>query len=290
MNGKRMNKAENFDFNVETIILLLWNKKWLIIIITLLFVGFGVIVFKVTKKPQHYKYSTEFVLQYQLEGKGHQDKWIVCERIPWKMVRIDYSKAISDSIFLKELVTAGVLESSVISLPVIINSFDSLHINLSVVTSEDGVFATKLLQKIQELFPGYVIELQKDQLELESCLLDRKKEQILLTLTEKSKYLQDLLNRKNVTIIDRMEIARLENECQMLYNSSLNLMSQIADLQLFQKDSNLLMLKPDRITKELVPGGLFSHLSVLGLLFAFIGFMVAVNVILLKAYLHAGHK
>ena len=103
MNGKRMNKAENFDFNVETIILLLWNKKWLIIIITLLFVGFGVIVFKVTKKPQLYKYSTEFVLQYQLEGKGHQDKWIVCERIPWKMVRIDYSKAISDSIFLKEL-------------------------------------------------------------------------------------------------------------------------------------------------------------------------------------------
>lgn len=76
---------------------------------------------------------------------------------------------------MKELVTAGVLESSVISLPVIINSFDSLHINLSVVTSEDGVFATKLLQKIQELFPGYVIELQKDQLELESCLLDRKK-------------------------------------------------------------------------------------------------------------------
>ena len=140
------------------------------------------------------------------------------------------------------------------------------------------------------MFPGYVIELQKDQLELESCLLDRKKEQILLTLTEKSKYLQDLLNRKNVTIIDRMEIARLENECQMLYNSSLNLMSQIADLQLFQKDSNLLMLKPDRITKELVPGGRFSLFSVLGLLFAFIGFMVAVNVILLKAYLHAGHK
>ena len=34
---------EDFDFNVETIILLLWNKKWLIIIITLLFVGFGVI-------------------------------------------------------------------------------------------------------------------------------------------------------------------------------------------------------------------------------------------------------
>lgn len=290
MNGKRMNKAENFDFNVETIILLLWNKKWLIIIITLLFVGFGVIVFKVTKKPQLYKYSTGFVLQYQLEGKGYQDRWIACERIPWKIVRVDYSKAISDSIFLKELVTAGVLESSVISLPVIINSFDSLHINLSVVTSEDDVFATKLLQKIQELFPSYVIELQKDQLELESCLLDRKKEQILLTLTEKSKYLQDLLNRKNVTIIDRMEIARLENECQMLYNSSLNLMSQIADLQLFQKDSDLLMLKPDRITKELVPGGLFSHLSVLGLLFAFIGFMVAVNVILLKAYLHAGYK
>ena len=59
-------------------------------------------------------------------------------------------------------------------------------------------------------------QLQKDQLELESCLLDRKKEQILLTLTEKSKYLQDLLNRKNVTIIDRMEIARLENECQLI--------------------------------------------------------------------------
>lgn len=50
MNGKRMNKAENFDFNVETIILLLWNKKWLIIIITLLFVGFGVIVFKIVKQ------------------------------------------------------------------------------------------------------------------------------------------------------------------------------------------------------------------------------------------------
>ena len=129
-----MNKVENFDFNVETIVLLLWNKKWLIIIITLLFVGLGVIVFKVTKKPQLYKYSTEFVLQYQLEREGHQDRWIVCERTPWKMVRVDYSKAISDSIFLKELVVNGVLESSVESLPVIINSYDSLHINLSIVT------------------------------------------------------------------------------------------------------------------------------------------------------------
>ena len=285
-----MNRAENFDFNVENIILLLWNKKWLIIIITLLFVGLGVIVFKVTKKPQLYKYSTEFVLQCQLECENQQNRWIACEQIPEGMVRVDYSKAISDSIFLKELVTSGVLENSVEFLPVIINSVDSLHINLSVVTSEDGTFATKLLQKIQELFPSYVVERQKDQLELKSCLLDRKKELILSTLTEKSKYLQDLLNRKNATIIDRMEIARLENECQVLYNSSLNLISQIADLQLFQKDNDLLVLKPDRITKELVQGGLFSHLSMFGLLFAFIGFMIAVNVVLLKAYLHTGRK
>lgn len=290
MNAKRMNKAENFDFNVETIILLLWNKKWLIIIITLLFVGLGVIVFKVTKKPQLYKYSTEFILQCQLECENHKNRWIACEQIPEGMVKVDYSKAISDSIFLKELVTSGVLENSVEFLPVIINSVDSLHINLSVVTSEDGTFATKLLQKIQELFPSYVIERQKDQLELKFCLLARKKELILSTLTEKSKCLQDLLNRKNATIIDRMEIARLENECQVLYNSSLNLISQIADLQLFQKDNDLLVLKPDRITKELVQGGLFSHLSMFGLLFAFIGFMIAVNVILLKAYLHTGHK
>lgn len=286
MNSEKISKTRCLDFSVESIVVLLWRKKWMILIITLLFVGLGVIAFKITKKPQLYKYTTEFTLQYQLDTGNNQSSWVTCERIPWKMVRVDYSKALSDSVFLEKLVAKGVLESSNSVLPVIVDSSDSLRLALSIVVTGESNSAIKLLSEIEEAFPSYVSGVQRDKLGLEVYLLDKKREQILATLTSKGEHLQNLLNKKNPTVVDRMEILRLENECQMLYNLDLDLMIQISDIQVFLKDRDLLVLRAsDGIKKELVPGGLFSHLSMFVLMFAFLGFMIAANFVLLKAYL-----
>ena len=286
MNNQKINKTEYLDFSVENIVMLLWNRKWIIVIVTLLFIGLGCIIFNVTKKSQSYKYITELTLKYQLDTGKNQYIWVSCEGIPWKMVRIDYSEALSDSVFLEKLVANGVLENANSLLPVIVDSSDSLHIVLSMVASGEDDSAVLLLQKINELFPSHIAELQKNKLNLGIYLLNKKREQVLALMTDKGLRLQDLLNKKNVMVADRMEILRLENECQMLYNLGLDLMAQISNLQIFFKDNDLLVLKPtDGIEKELVGGGLFSHLSMFILLFAFLGFMIIVNFILLRTYL-----
>lgn len=291
MNNQKINKTEYLDFSVENIVMLLWNRKWIIVIVTLLFIGLGCIIFNVTKKPQSYKYITELTLKYQLDTGKNQNTWVSCEGIPWKMVRIDYSEALSDSVFLEKLVANGVLENANSLLPVIVDSSDSLHIVLSMVASGENDSAVLLLQKINELFPSYIAELQKNKLNLEIYLLNKKRDQVLALMTDKGLRLQDLLNKKNVMVADRMEILRLENECQMLYNLGLDLIAQISNLQIFFKDNDLLVLKPtDGIEKELVGGGLFSHLSMFILLFAFLGFMIIVNFLLLRTYLLGKYK
>lgn len=291
MNDKRIIKTGRLDFSVESIVMLLWNGKWIIIIVTLLFIGLGVVLFQATKKPQRYKYIMELALQYRLDKGGNQNSWVTCERIPWKVVKVDYSKALSDSIFMKKLVADASLENSNTPLPMImVDSYDSLHVVLSVVAIDESDSVSKLFLKINELFPRYISDLQKDKLRLEKYLLDKRKEQIVSTLTDKGQRLQNLLNKKN-TVIDRMEFLRLENEYQILYNLSLDLTTQISSLQVFLEDKDLLVLRSDNgIRKEQVSGGLFSHLSMFTLLFAFLGFMIVVNFIILKAYLIDKYK
>lgn len=286
MSNKENNKTTCLDFSVESIVLLLWNKKWAIVVVTLLFIGLGVVLFQITKEPQFYKYTTELTLKYQLDTGENQNSWVTCEQIPWKMVKVDYSQVLSDSAFLKKLVVEGALGNSDSFFPIVIESYDSLRIVLALSVLGKSDSAVKLLQKVGELFPSYVSGLQKEKLDLEIFLLDKRKEQIISELTDKGQRLQDLLNKKSTTVIDRMEVLRLENECKVLYNLSLDLTTQISSLQIFLKDKDLLVLKPaDKIEIEKIPGGLFSHLSMFVLLFAFLGFMVVVNLIIIKAYL-----
>ena len=281
---KRINETNGLEFDVTTIISLLWCKRWTIILVTLLFIGLGVVVFKVTKKPQRYKYSMEFVLQYHVEHEDGQSTWVACERIPWKMVTTDYSKILKDSVFLNRLVEDGVLASPSLLLPVVVDNSDSLHVDLSVVSIEGDDAAVRLMSKIKELFPSYVVNLQREKLELEIYLLERKKEQLLSAFTDRGERLKSIQEKKNLTIVDQMEAQRLENESQMLYNLNLNVMDQIASVQLFMNDQDLLVLKANNLKKELFAGGLFSHLSTFILLFAFLGFMFVGNMVLLRAY------
>lgn len=286
MSEKMEHERKRVNFNVEDMLMLLWNKKWTIIIVTLFFIIGGAIVFKVSRKPQFYKYTTNLTLQYRFDAGEGKFTWIECERLPWKMVKIDYSKIITDSIFLKELVSNISPSDINFSLPpIMLEANDSLHIAISLIAAEGSNVEFEILQNINKLFPEYIVNLQRSKLCLEIYLLEKKKNQVLLMLTNKEQQLQALLNKKR-TIIDKMEIVRLENECQVLYNSSLQLVTQISTLQIFLEDKNLLVLKADgEIVKEQVIGGPFSRMSMFLLLFAFVGFMAIVNIIVIKAYL-----